>query len=61
MHGKECVSSRQEGRGSPLGPHIFRDCGMIEDALIEEGNTEVISFAGIRSSLPILPILLNGG
>ena len=49
MHGKECVSSRQEGRVF-FGATIFRDCGMIEDALIEEGNTEV--FLSLASVLP---------
>ena len=53
MHGKECVSSLQDGRVS-FGTTIFRDCGMIEDALIEEGNTKVIlSVASVFPSGPV--------
>ncbi len=53
MHGKECVSSLQEGEVL-LTAAYFLDCGMIEDALIEEGNTEVIlSVASVFPSGPV--------
>ncbi len=56
MHGKECVSSLQEGEVL-LTAAYFLDCGMIEDALIKRRGIPKSSFRWHRS---FLPALLNG-
>lgn len=56
MSGQQCIASRQEGRVS-FGATVFRDCGLIQDISVEEGNTEVtLSLAQVLSFSPLEPV-----